>query len=90
MAASEPGFAPAHAGLADAYADYEFWGVNYEDTYSLIREAASKALELDPLLPEAHAAMGLVHARDREWARAETAFRRSIDINTNLSRTHAT
>ena len=34
--------------------------------------------------------MGLVHARDREWASAETAFRRSIDINTNLSRTHAT
>ena len=33
--------------------------------------------------------MGLVHARDREWASAETAFRRSIDINTNLSRTHA-
>ena len=89
VTASEPRFAPAYAGLADAYADYEFWGVNYGDTYSQIREAASKALELDPLLPEAHAAMGLVHARDREWADAETAFRRSIDINTNLSRTHA-
>jgi hypothetical protein len=89
VAAAEPRFAPAYAGLADAYADYEFWGVNYEDTYSQIREAASKALELDPLLPEAHAAMGLVHARDREWSKAEAAFRRSIEINTNLSRTHA-
>ena len=89
VTASEPRFAPAYAGLADAYADYEFWGVNYDDTYSQIKEAASKALELDPLLPEAHAAMGLVHARDREWAKAETAFRRSIEINTNLSRTHA-
>ena len=63
--------------------------MNYEDTYSQIKEAASKALELDPLLPEAHAAMGLVHARDREWAKADAAFRRSIEINTNLSRTHA-
>ncbi|MEO8259328.1 MAG: protein kinase [Acidobacteriota bacterium] len=89
VAASEPRFAPAYAGLADAYADYEFWGVNYDDTYSQIRAAASTALELDPLLPEAHAAMGLVHARDREWGAAETAFRRSIEINTNLSRTHA-
>jgi serine/threonine protein kinase/tetratricopeptide (TPR) repeat protein len=87
--AKEPRFAPAYAGLADAYADYEFWGVNYEDTYSQIKEAASKALELDPLLPEAHAAMGLVHARDRDWAKAEAAFRRSIEINTNLSRTRA-
>jgi serine/threonine protein kinase/tetratricopeptide (TPR) repeat protein len=89
VVASEPRFAPAYAGLADAYADYEFWGVNYEDTYSLIKQAASKALELDPQLPEAFAAMGLVYARDRQWARAESSFQRSIQINPNLSRTHA-
>jgi tetratricopeptide (TPR) repeat protein len=84
---SEPGFAPAYAALADAYADLEFWGVNYEDTYSQVKAAASKALELDPLLPEAHAAMGLVYARDRQWASAEKAFQRSLEINPNLSRT---
>jgi eukaryotic-like serine/threonine-protein kinase len=89
VAASEPRFAPAYAGLADAYADYEFWGVNFEDTYSQIKEAASKALELDPQLPEAHAAMGLVYARDRQWADADSSFQRSIRINPNLSRTHA-
>jgi TolB-like protein/predicted Ser/Thr protein kinase len=89
VAAREPRFAPAYAGLADAYADYEFWGVNFEDTYSQIKDAASKALALDPRSPEAHASMGLVHARDREWEKAEAAFRQSIAINTNLSRTHA-
>jgi serine/threonine-protein kinase len=89
VVAKEPRFAPAYAGLADAYADYEFWGVNYEDTYSQIKEVASKALALDPRLPEAHSAMGLVYARDREWAKADVAFQRSIEINTNLSRTHA-
>jgi serine/threonine-protein kinase len=88
VAASEPRFAPAYAGLADAYADYEFWGVNYEDTYSEVRDAASKALALDPSLPEAHAAMGLVFARDRQWQLAERSFRHSIEINPNLSRTH--
>jgi eukaryotic-like serine/threonine-protein kinase len=84
---SEPGFAPAYAALADAYADLEFWGVNFEDTYSQVKAAASRALELDPLLPEAHAAMGLVYARDRQWASAEKAFQRSLEINPNLSRT---
>jgi len=88
VVASEPRFAPAYAGLADAYADLEFWGVNYEDTYSQVKAAASRALELDRLLPEAHAAMGLVYARDRQWASAEKAFQRSLEINPNLSRTH--
>jgi eukaryotic-like serine/threonine-protein kinase len=86
--ASDTSFAPAYAGLADAYADYEFWGVNYEAAYSQVKNAASKALELDPSLPEAHAAMGLVYARDRHWQEAEREFQRSIQINPNLSRTH--
>ena len=33
--------------------------------------------------------MGLVHARDREWSKAESSFQQSIAINRNLSRTHA-
>jgi TolB-like protein/predicted Ser/Thr protein kinase len=86
--ASDATFAPAYAALADAYADYEFWGVNFEAAYSQVKNAASKALELDPALPEAHAAMGLVHARDRHWQDAEREFQRSIQINPNLSRTH--
>ena len=87
VTATEPGFAPAYAALADAYADLEFWGINFEDTYVQVKAAASKALELNPELPEAHAAMGLVHARDRVWDRARAAFERSIAINPNLSRT---
>ena len=87
--AKEPRFAPAYAGLADAYADYEFWGVNYEDTYSQIKEAASKALDLDPLLPEAARGDGSRPRPRPRLGQAEAAFRRSIEINTNLSRTHA-
>jgi len=86
--ASDATFAPAYAALADAYADYEFWGVNFEAAYSQVKNAASKALEIDPALAEAHAAMGLVHARDRHWPDAEREFQRSIQLNPNLSRTH--
>ena len=87
VTATQPEFAPAYAALADAYADLEFWGINFEDTYLQVKAAASKAIELDPELPEAHAAMGLVHARDRRWDRARAAFERSVAINPNLSRT---
>ena len=87
VTATQPGFAPAYAALADAYADLEFWGINYEDTYLQVKAAASKAIDLDPELPEAHAAMGLVHARDRRWDEARAAFERSVAINPNLSRT---
>ena len=86
--ASDAGFAPAYAGLADAYADYEFWGVNFEAAYSQVKNAASTALELDAALPDAHASMGLVYARDRQWQDAEREFQRSIQINPSLSRTH--
>jgi hypothetical protein len=43
-----------------------------------MRAAALKALELDPDLAEAHAAMGLVDARDLAWASSERHFERAI------------
>src|SRR5262245_43322779 len=48
-------------------------------------KAAFKAAELDPLLPEAHAAIGAVHSRNREWALAHESFRRAITLNPSLS-----
>jgi tetratricopeptide (TPR) repeat protein len=54
----------------------------------MMRPAAERALQLDPLLDEAHAAMGLVYVREFDWARAEKAFRRAIEVNPNLTRAH--
>ncbi len=50
-----------------------------------MRAAAEKALQLDPLLAEAYASMGLVYARDHNWQDSERAFRRSIELNASLS-----
>ena len=50
-----------------------------------MRAAAEKALQLDPLLAEAHAAMGLIHRLDREWAAAESALQRAIDLDGSLA-----
>ena len=83
--ASDPAFAPAYAGLVDAYAfmSMEIQGIPSETALSRMRPAAVKALEIDPLLAEAHAAMGLLHSRERDWENAQRSFQRAIQLNAN-------
>jgi TolB-like protein/Flp pilus assembly protein TadD len=85
--ARDPAFAPAQAGLADAWAmmSVNSVGVQAEEAYARMRPAAEKAIHLDPLLAEGHAAMGVVLARDGDWAKSEAAFHRAIELNRNLA-----
>jgi serine/threonine-protein kinase len=91
--ARDPSFAPAYAGLADAYAaaSTEIQDplrptvIPPETALALMRPAAETALQLDPMLAEAHAAMGLLHSRERDWQKAEESFRRAIDLNASLT-----
>jgi tetratricopeptide (TPR) repeat protein len=46
-----------------------------------MRAAAENAIRLDPLLAEAHDALGMVYARDGQWAQSEKSFRRAIEID---------
>ena len=46
-----------------------------------MRAAAEKAIQLDPLLAEAHEALGMVYARDGQWAQSEKSFRRAIELD---------
>jgi TolB-like protein/DNA-binding winged helix-turn-helix (wHTH) protein/Flp pilus assembly protein TadD len=86
--AKDPNFAPAYAGIADAYAYLSATPRTLapEIAYTKMRVACEKALQLDPLLAEAYACMGLVNSRDRNWEAAEKAFQRAIQLNHNLSR----
>ena len=63
----DPGYALAYAGLASTYGIIpEYSGMPSEE-YSIKAEAAAKkALELDPTLSEAHAALGLIKV-DYSW-----------------------
>ena len=86
--ARDPGFAPAYAGLVNAYAWLSmspYQGASFETAQSIMRPAAVKALELDPMLAEAHAAMGWVASRDFDWEKAVKSFRRAIDLNSSLT-----
>jgi Flp pilus assembly protein TadD len=55
------------------------------DELAKMRAAAEKAIELDPLLAEAHAALGVALARDAQWEQSEKSFRRAIDLDPNSS-----
>jgi eukaryotic-like serine/threonine-protein kinase len=85
--ARDPTFAPAYAGFVDAWATLSInhYGAAADEAYARMRSAADKALQIDPLLAEAHAAKGIVLGRNREWADSEAAFGRALALNRNLS-----
>jgi serine/threonine-protein kinase len=84
--ASDPAFAPAHAGLAEAYEaiSWQLTELSYDEGLAGMRPAALRALELDPLLAEAHVAMGIYYTRERDLANATKSFERAIELNPNL------
>ncbi len=88
--AKDASFAPAYASLAAAYAASSFqnFGViiyDHTDELMQMRAAAEKAIRLDPLLSEAHQALGMIHARDGQWAQSEKSFRRAIELEPSNS-----
>ena len=89
--ASDPAFAPAYAGMADAYGLMTHPSLApgiVEAALPLMQEAAIKALELDELLAEGHAAMGFIYSRQHDWEKAQTSFRRAIELNPSLTQTY--
>jgi TolB-like protein len=81
--AKDPAFAPAYAGLAEAYSTLASIAGAEPDNLVKMREMAERAIQLDPLLEEAHDALGVVYARDGQWTQAEASFRRAIELNPN-------
>jgi TolB-like protein len=82
----DPNFALAWSGLADAYMILPEYSatVDLELVQQKSVAAATRALELDPEIPEVLASMAwnrLIH--DYDWAEAEALLRRAIDIQSN-------
>jgi len=87
----DPSYAMAYVGLADSY-NWLGAGLNYEspsETLPKAKAAARKALELDDLLGEAHAAQAYAEwFYDRDWPSAEREFKRAIELNANIAISH--
>jgi TolB-like protein/Flp pilus assembly protein TadD len=84
--AKDPSFAPAYASLAIARAIRSGqFRQDIPDEVRKLRAAVEQAIRLDPLLAEAHAALGMLYARDARWAESEKSFRRAIELDPNSS-----
>ncbi len=88
--AKDPSFAPAYAALASVYAlrSIQFVLDHPAGESSTMRDAAGKAIQLDPLLAEAHDALGMSYARDGQWEEAEKSFLHAIELDPNRSTTY--
>ena len=83
----DPGFALAYVGLADSYMASAIGSPQEFDPKA--KAAASRALELDDDLAEAHAVLGAEKADfEYDWQGAEQEFKRAIELDPNYADAH--
>jgi TolB-like protein/Tfp pilus assembly protein PilF len=88
--ARAPDYAMAYAGLADVYSVQAFLGASVRaESAEKARAAATRALELDPKLGEAHSALaGILFLFEWDWARADEEYRRAITLSPGSEAVH--
>lgn len=84
-----------YAGLADCYSLLAFGGDLFTNDLTgnsfllKARDAALKALQLDPNVAEAYTSLGKVRmALEWDWAGAEAEFKRAIELNPSYAAAH--
>ena len=82
---SDPTYALAYAGMADAYRSLPINGdIPSGEAMPKARAAAEQALRIDPGLSDADSVLGWVGFWfDQDWAGAENEFRISLELNPN-------
>ncbi len=87
----DPAYAPTYAALADTYMLLgEQGGLSQKEARSLAGAAVRKALEVDDGVAEAHASLGWWKFQyEWNWAQAEQAFKRAIELNPGDALTRA-
>jgi len=87
--ARDPNYALAYAGLANAYVLLPFYtGARRSDSLAKAREAALKALQLDPKVAEAHAALGKFDFFNMDLAGSMREYQRAIELKPNYATAH--
>lgn len=82
----DPGYADAHAGLGASYVLLPGYAYRPASEYlPLARSAATRALELDPISPEAHAVLGDAATQVGDFNTALPHLRRAIELNPNYA-----
>lgn len=87
-----PDFAPAHAALADVYNTLGSWesgALPSAEAFPKARNAAQRALALDPCCAAAHTALAYATAHyDWNWAAAEQQFQRALALDPGYAHAH--
>ena len=84
----DPSFAPAYNGLSDTIllrSEGGFGFQPWEEQTAKALPLIEKSLELDPMLAETHASLGLLRYFERDLLASEAALKRAIDLNPNSS-----
>lgn len=84
-------YASAYAGLADAYTELAFFSFSFssKDAGPKARDAATRALQLDDRLAEAHNSMALIRMYfDWDYRSAEDEFKRAVGLNPGSATVH--
>ena len=89
----DSGYALAYSGLADSnmyLLKLAFLrGLSRKESYERAKAAATKALELDDNLAEAHTSLALVKMEyEWDWASSEGEFKRAIQLNPGFAEAH--
>jgi len=81
--ARDPNYAAAYAGLADSYSYLGIFELEApKDVMPKAKEAALKALEIDPETSEAYTSLGIVQSLyEWDWTGSEKRFRRAVELN---------
>jgi TolB-like protein/Tfp pilus assembly protein PilF len=87
--AHDENYALAYAGLADCYtARPRYRGISPEEFTAKAKAAATKALQLDPNLGEAHTSLGQLLNSEGRYAEAKREFMRAIELSPNYATAH--
>ena len=88
--AKDPNYARAYAGLADTFGLMSTWFLVPQNEFMpKARDAALKALRIDPSVAEAHTSLALVAENyDYDWQTAEREFRQAIQLDPGYGTAH--
>jgi DNA-binding winged helix-turn-helix (wHTH) protein/TolB-like protein/Tfp pilus assembly protein PilF len=84
--AHDPNYALAHAGLADCYLMlYSYSDSSNKEDIQRAKAAATKAMQIDTALGEAHTSLGFVLFTERDNSGAEREYKQAIELNPNYA-----
>jgi tetratricopeptide (TPR) repeat protein len=84
-----PGYAAAHAGIADSYLLLAYYSyLRSDQAFPRARTAATTALALDDGLAEARVSLAGTYAWENRWPEAEAEYLQALRLNSNCPTAH--